>query len=324
MHHPSPWIMVLISTPLAFAGTDIPQPITSAMLQANNLASSGHLQDAASLLEANRALAAADRNEYCEALILNNLGLVYERQQKYLPAQNAFDGSIALVTKAKGPDDPAILEPLNNEAQLLYEAGQYAHAESLLLRNLAVRNTLGVADASTATQMGILGKVYLSEKKYSEAKQTAEDSLKILEKDHQTDGLSAALAYSVLGAVYTQWGQLDGARQSLERSLSLLKKSLPANDYRIGEGMANLGLLYANEGVTEKAEPLLEKANVFFRASRLNSLFTREFLSRWAQMERKWGHKRKAKALSKEAEAQDAISPQAAFSPYVVDVNNYR
>lgn len=317
------FLLALIWTPYAGAA-DMPPGIAGALLQAEELAENGHLQQAATLLEVNRALAEADQNQYYEALILNNLGLVYERQRKYLPAQTAFDGSIALVSKSKGENDPAILDPLNNEAHLFYEAGQYSQAESLILRNLAVRNILGAVDGTTATEMGILGKIYLSEQRYSDARQYAENSLTILEKEHDADGVSAALAYSILGAVYNQWRQESGAQQSLERSLAILQHSLASNDYRIGEGMANLGLLYADEGISEKAEPLLEKAHKFFVENRLNTLFTREFLTRWAAMERKWGHKKKAKELSREAQSQEAASPQATFSQFVVDVRDYR
>ena len=53
-------------------------------------------------------------------------------------------------------------------------------------------------------------------------------------------------------------------------------------------------------------------------------MFTREFLTRWAAFERKWGHKKKAKELSQEVKALASASPEATFSRYVIDASAYR
>jgi len=317
-------IPLLLWTPLAAFGADMTPVATGVVQQARDLANNGRLPEAAVLLETNRALADANNNEYYEGVILNSLGLVYQKQENYLQAQKAFDSSIALLTRARGENNSALLQVLNNQSQLLYEAGQFSQAEALVRRNLAVRNTIGENDANTGTEIGMLGRVYLAEHKYPQAKQCAEDSLKILEKEGHADGLSAALAYSILGAVYTEYDEYTGAQQSLERSLSLLQKSLDPDDYRIAQGMANLGLLYADQGITGKAEPLLENAHAFFRSIGMNNMFTREFLARWAALERKWGHRKKAKELINEVKALEATSPVATFSRYVVDASAYR
>jgi tetratricopeptide (TPR) repeat protein len=318
------WFPILLWTPLATFGADTTSVATNAVQEAGDLARNGRLQDAAVLLETSRARAAADNNDYYEGMILNRLGLVYETQEKYLQAQKAFDNSIALLTEARGKNNPALLQPLNNQSQLLYEAGQFSQAEVLVRRNLAVRNAIGENNVDTGTEIGVLGKIYLAERKFPQAKQCAEDSLRVLEKTGHADGLSAALAYSILGAVYNEYGEYAGAQQSLDRSLSLLQMSLDPHDHRIGQGMANLGLLYAHQGLSEKAEPLLERAHGFFNSTGLNSIFAREFLTRWAAFERKWGHRKKAKELTNEVKGLAATSPEATFSRYLVDASAYR
>ncbi len=274
---------------------------------------------------AQRARDLESQGRYVEAaILLNTVGLNYEREAKYLPARNAFERSISLLTRGKGDNDPGLLDPLNNLAALLYESGQYAAAEPLVRRHIAIRNATGARDADTGIEMLFLGKIYLNEQKYALARQSAEDSLKIFEDAGEPVGTRAALAYSILGVVYTEYGEHQGAEQSLRRSLSILEEALDPRDYRIGEGMANLGFLYANDGALEKAEPLLESAHGFFRASSRNSMFTREFLMAWAEIERKSGKKKKAKELVKEAQALTATSAEGSISRYVVDASRLR
>ena len=94
--------------------------------------------------------------------------------------------------------------------------------------------------------------------------------------------------------------------------------------YRIGEGIANLGLLYDSEGAAQKAEPLLEMAWEYLKAAGLNSLFSRAVVFRYAAVERKLGHGKKAKELDKESQLLEAGSAENALSRYVVDASRYR
>ena len=147
-------LVALLWTPLSTVGGEITPAAANPVQRARDLADHGRSEEAITLLETNRALAAAHDDAYYEGMILNTLGLVYETQEKYLEAQKAFDNSIALLTRVKGQNDLALLQPLDNEAQLLYEARQYSQAEALARRELAVRNAIGENDVNTGIVFG--------------------------------------------------------------------------------------------------------------------------------------------------------------------------
>lgn len=316
--------IVLLLTPFAAGATQVTTTPLDAVQQAKELVNRNRFDEATTVLERGRTLAAIEKMPFAEGVILDDLGLIYEKQAKYLEAQTAFDGSISLLARVRGENAPELVQPLNNLSHLLYESGENARAEALVRRSLAIQNANGKADADTGAEWGILGKICLRENKYAEAKDAAENSLAILRRVSGTEGPAGALAYSVLGAVYSAYHEPAGAEDSFKRALAILRHALAADDYRIGEAVANLGLLYIGEGESGKAEPLLEEAHDFFRRNGLNTLFSRQFLISWAALERQSGHKKKAKELEKEAKVLNAASPEATFSRYVVDASSFR
>ena len=320
------FLLISIVMPIA-AGTaaaEIPGASGDVLQHAAELTKHSRYEEAAALLENARARAGAESSEYFQAALLNKLGLIYAAEGNFLAARSAFDRSISIIGRLKGERDPALLEPLNNLAELFYEAGQNAQAENLIRRNLSIRKAIGKTDANTGAEMNILGKVYLNEHKYALAKQSAENSLMIFAREGCAESLSAAVAWSILGAVYSQNGESAPAQESLEHTLALLQKVLDPSDFRIAEGMANLGLFYGNHGALEAGETLLEKAHEVFRENGLNTVFSREILVNWAEMERKSGHKHKARDLEREARALMDRSSAASLSRYVVDASAFR
>jgi tetratricopeptide (TPR) repeat protein len=281
-------------------------------------------EEAIALLESDRIRSVRENDEYSEALILNQLGLVYARQGKSFAAQNAFDNSLLLLTRIKGKDAPDLIHPLNNLANLLYDSNQCSQAEALVRRSLGILTSLGQPDLGTGGELAMLAKIYLGESKVSLAQQSAEESLRVLSQRGHAEDVPASIAWSVLGAVYENEGAPANAEDSLNHALSILQKQLSPEDYRLAEASANLGLLYAHEGAREKAEPLLEQAHACFRANALNTYFVRGFLLGWADLERKAGHKKEAKDLMSEAKVLIKATSEGSMSRYVVDANALR
>jgi tetratricopeptide (TPR) repeat protein len=308
------------------AATAEPDPPTheEVLKQAQDLANKNRIDDAAALLEDLRTQAAKENNQILEAIALSDLGAIYERQAKYTEAQSAFERTIFLLTRARGENTPDLIQPMAKLASLLYESGQFSRAESLLLKEIGILNSMGPSDKRTATALAILGKVYLSEHKYGLAEQTAQDSLKVYAGIGAPDDLGAAFGYSLLGAISTQYGAFASAEESLQRALSIMQTKLNPNDRLVGEGIANLGLLYVATGAIEKAEPLLARAHECLEATGLNSSFRRALVFSFADVERRLRHKKKAKELTKEGELLAARSPESTISRYVVDARGYR
>ena len=263
-------------------------------------------------------------NQIVEAVVLSDLSPIYERQAKFYEAQSAYERAISLLTRARGENAPDLIQPIGKLAALLYESGQFSRAESLLLKEIGILNSMGPSNKRTAAALAVMGKVYLSERKYELAEQTAQDSIKVYAGIGAPDDLGAACGYSILGTVSTQYGAFAKSEEALQRALSIMQKTLNPDDRLVGEGIANLGLLYVATGAIEKAEPLLARAHECLEATGLNSSFRRGLVFSYADVERRLGQKKRAKELTKEGELLAAGSPESTISRYVVDASGYR
>lgn len=288
------------------------------------LMESGRYEQAADLLEQARMKAADGKDTYTEAQILNRIGFVRQQEGKFIEARHAYDRSVIRLSDARGADSPELVPVLNSLANLLYESNQYLQADTLLHRNLKILAAAGPSDVRTGTELALLARVQLAERKPGPAEQSATDALGILNDNGHAEDVAAALGYSVMGVVYVQRHASDRAEESLKMALTILKKSVGPHDYRVGEATANLGFLYVNKGSLQAAEPLLNEAHATFQASSANTFFIRQFLERWADIEQKSGNKDKAKDLRQEAKALAGARADVSMSQYTVDANAFR
>lgn len=315
--------LVLFASGILFAADGV-EPVTNVLHKSGQLIDAGQYPEAAALLEQHRSEAERQGDERSEGLILNQLGIVYQRQGKFLASRSALDGSIAHLTRAEGGDTLDLIHPLNSLANLLYECDQATQAETVVHRSLKILNGAGPPDENMGIELALLAKIRLAEGKIPLARQSAERSLEILTRYGHAEDLSASIPWTVLGSIYADQKDNAVAEDSLQHALSMMRAQLDSRDYRVGEALANLGLLYANQGSRDRAEPLLEEARASFRAQQTNTVFVRDFLAVWANIERKTGHSEKAKELTKEAKTLNAGRSEASTSRYVVDANAFR
>ena len=304
----------------ATEGTDI-------LYQARELLRNNKIGEAKALLTGKQLGAIRESDPMIDAAALNDLGVILYREGLFRDAENAYSRAIALFRQANGEDTPAQINSLANLADLLYEGGQFSRAEKLLVREITILNASsdsGKADKRCALAWGELAKVYLGQHKYDLAAETAENLIKARSATDIAFESAAALGYSILGAIADRQGHRSAAEADLNEAVSILEGALDPDDLRITEAIANLGLLYAASGEMGKAEPLLEDARSHFDGSRARSLFRREFLLRYAEVESRTGHKKKARELSNEARSLAATSPAASLSQYIVDASAYR
>jgi tetratricopeptide (TPR) repeat protein len=327
MHVGRNWLIIYLVPVMLSAGVSNPtatQPsLVDVLTQVQELANHKQFEAANALLQDARDRAVAEQNEFHEAVILINLGVIYEKKSKYADAENAYNRAISLLTRAKGEDRVWLVDAQQNLSALLFESGQFSKAETTLLRTMVLLEGNGKPADQTASIESMLAKVYLQEGKISLAKATAENSLE-LARVNKKESVVDAFDYSVLGAVYTGYGENDAAEDYFQRALATLKKNLDPKDFRIAEASANLGLLFINEGQPAKAEPLLAKAHDTFLAAGVNSIFSRELTAWYAGLERKLGHKKQAGELEKEMRNLLAKSPQGYMSRYIVDASSFR
>ena len=103
-----------------------------------------------------------------------------------------------------------------------------------------------------------LGRMYLHQSKYEQAKQVTEKALVISKEIENNSGEATCCEY--LGIVYLSVGEYEKAREHLEKSLAIKKEIGDRN----GEASCyvNLGIVYKSVGEYEKAREHLEKSLV--------------------------------------------------------------
>jgi tetratricopeptide (TPR) repeat protein len=303
-----------------------PSDGTDILDHARVLLEHGRNDEAKALLTGKQMGTFRNSNPVIDAEVLDDLGVIFYREGMFQDAEAAYSRAIGLLRQANGENTPAQVDPLANLADLLYEGAQFSRSEKLLTREIAILNAapesgqIGTRSILARTE---LAKVYLCERKYDLAAETAENLIKGRSGADRVGESAAALGYSILGAIASEQGQQPAAEADLHEAISILEKVLGPDDVRIGEAIGNLGLLYATSGEMGKAEPLLGDAYMRL-AARANSLYRRVFLLRYAEAESKAGNKKKARALLNESRALEAASPATFLSRYVVDASAFR
>ncbi len=275
---------------------------------------------ATALLEPALAEAAHGNAPEWEATMLGMLGSVYEKAGQYVQAEDALNRSVAGFTRLHGPDTPALVGPLGTLGELYGKAGQYSRAEKLLSRALSMARASGRQPEEEARLLVTLGNVYSGEHKDALAEQAADEALHDFTamKDRPPD-ISAV--YALLGSLCLNSGRSAEAESWLQQALSFRESILPAGDQLIGNSAANLAMFYAWSDQPAKALPLFQRAAAIFEAAGGDTDFVLTFYKRYADFERRYGHKREARELSKRVDQLWTRSAANTLSSQIVDVS---
>ena len=124
--------------------------------------------------------------------------------------------------KALGPDHPHVATSLNNLEELYEAQGQYAKAEPLHKRTLAIREkALGPDHPDVAQSLNNLALLYHQQGRYAKAEPLYERALGIMEKTVPNHPNVTSLLEN-LAELYTKTGRDDEAKGLLDRAERIL------------------------------------------------------------------------------------------------------
>lgn len=103
--------------------------------------------------------------------------------------------------------------------------------------------------------------IYDAQKKYDQALEYYEKSLKIIQKICPADHPNVGVLYNNIGSVYNNKGEYLKALEYFQKDLEISEKNLPENDPKLATSYNNIGLLYKNIGEHSKAVEYLEKSH---------------------------------------------------------------
>lgn len=150
---------------------------------------------------------------------------------------------------------------LNEEAIKLFEAGDYAGAEPLYKRSLAIiEQALGGEHVDVATTLVNLALLYESMGRDAEIEPLLKRGLAIREKELGPDHADVATVLVGLAGFYDRQDRDPEAEPLLKRSLSIREKALGPEHVDLAPLLDSLAALYGSLGRPAEAEPLLKRS----------------------------------------------------------------
>src|SRR5664280_2776218 len=233
------------------AKTTDPYDVGLAALYARNYdAATSSLKD--SLKQREEKFATA-RKDVADAAFF--LGQSLYEQGKYRESAAAFQRCLQIRA-----DDPVVL---NNTALSLDFAGDYAAAEPLFRRALAIdEKALGPEHPDVAIRLNNLGLLLKSEGNYSAAEPLYQQALAIWERELGPDHPDVATALNNLAVLLWTEGNNTAAEPLYRRALAINEKVLGPGHPNVASGLNNLAILLEAKGEYTAAEQLFRRALV--------------------------------------------------------------
>jgi tetratricopeptide (TPR) repeat protein/predicted Ser/Thr protein kinase len=158
------------------------------------------------------------------ALLLNNLGQSYLRQQRHAEAAEHLTRAVDLATRALGPDHPDVGRWINNLGLVAKEQGHYEQAEAHHRRALAILEpALGSEHPHVASMTYNLGQALHARGDREQAASHYRDALVKMERSLGSGHVLMAWPLSSLAALHLESGQTASALPLAERALRVLE-----------------------------------------------------------------------------------------------------
>lgn len=195
-----------------------------------------------------------------EADRLNSQALRLQEQGHYREAIAVAERALA-IREVLAPEDPVTAIILDNLGNYYHDAGEYAKAESVILRALSIfENKLGPEDPDTATCLNNLAQLYKSTGAYAKAEPLYERALKIREKVLGPEHPETVVTLNNLGELYYITGANTKAERAYVRVLEIRTKTLGLEHRDTALTLNDLGILYIDARAYATAEKLLLSA----------------------------------------------------------------
>jgi CHAT domain-containing protein/Tfp pilus assembly protein PilF len=208
------------------------------------------------LAVAARPAPAQDKEGVDEALALLRQVEALKQASKLQEAAKIQEKLVEKVKQLFGPDHTHTAAQMNNLAALYQATGQYAKAEPLFLRSMAIWEAkLGKEHADVATALNNLAGLYQHLGQYAKAEPLYRRCLAIREAKLGKGHPEVATALNNLAMVYQHMGQYPKAEPLYQRSLEIYESRLGKEHPYVAAALNNLARLYEDMGQYAKAEP---------------------------------------------------------------------
>jgi tetratricopeptide (TPR) repeat protein len=213
----------------------------------------------AALYERNYSKATVDlqdslkQREEAVADAASSLGASLYQQGRYGESARAYQRSLQI-----RPDDPSVL---NSAAVSLMRAGDYAGAEPVCRRALAIREkTLSSDDPDVATSLNTLAELLREKGEYQAAEPLMRRALAIDERRLVSDDPHVARDMNNLAELLRARGDYAAAEPLYRRALAIDEKALGSDNPDVARDLSSLAALLYAQGDYAGAQPLYRRA----------------------------------------------------------------
>jgi CHAT domain-containing protein/tetratricopeptide (TPR) repeat protein len=215
-----------------------------------------------------RALAITEKAQGAESMELRRwhdaLGGLYFKLRRFDDAEAQYLRSLALLEKARGPDDREIIGALSKLANVYAGFGNKTSGKAVPVHQRIVailEKTLPAAHPDIAAGLQRLGGAYEAEKQRPEAEEAYKRALALLEQAHGPDHPDVAKALDKLGSLYGTYParEYDKAEPLYKRALAIAEKASRPDDLSLTQPLLKLASNYQLMHRFAEAEPLYRR-----------------------------------------------------------------
>jgi CHAT domain-containing protein/Tfp pilus assembly protein PilF len=204
-----------------------------------------------------RGIVATAMNTVAQSLAWDSLGVVFERQNTFEEAENAYRSAMAVREKASA-ESLSVARSLNYLGILAYARRDLAAAESYHKRALTIRERLAPDSLDLAASLNHLGNVAWQRNELATAEAHHIRALAVRER-LAPDSLDVASSLNNLGLVAWDRGDLASAAAYHGRALKI-KEILSPDSLTLASSLSNLGLVARDRGELAIAEDHYRRA----------------------------------------------------------------
>jgi len=203
------------------------------------------------------------------ALTLYNLASLYLKRAMlnrqpadYARAEPLFNRAVTIWEKEVGAETHALLNPLNQWAEVYKQTGKYPPAEALYLRVINLREKLlGPEHPDTAAARFNLGNLYFGMRELTKAEAQLETALKIFEATLGRKNIDRTLnCRFLLAAVYSAHDKYSEAERCYQDSLDIITEFRGPDHVDVADALNNFAGLYHKKGDYAQTERLHRRA----------------------------------------------------------------
>jgi len=169
--------------------------------------------------------------------------------------------ALAPLVEKCGFDFPEAARLLNKAGHYLNDSAQYAGAETLFKRALAIREkVLGADHRDVAISLNNLAVLYQRQGRHTDLEPLHKRALAIFEKALGAEHPDVAISLDNLASLYKSQARYAEAEPLYKRALAIAEKAPEAEHTRIAHCLDHLGMFYQSQDRYAEAEPLLLRA----------------------------------------------------------------